>query len=61
LYYSVPTGQQFYRFYNDTATNSPSTVSQCTYKLQIASNGNNTIYLQPQGGNLILRATEIGA
>lgn len=61
LYYGVPTGQQFYSFYNDTATNSPSTVSQCTYKLQIASDGNKTIYLQPQGGNLILRATEIGA
>ena len=27
----------------------------------IASEGNKTTYFQPQGGNLVLRATEIGA
>tara|TARA_R100000988_G_scaffold84718_1_gene47651 strand:+ start:226 stop:753 length:528 start_codon:yes stop_codon:yes gene_type:complete len=50
-----------YDFWFDTATDSPSTSAQCTYKLQIASEANRTIHLQPQGGNLVLRATEIGA
>ena len=55
------TGNEFYAFFNDTGTDSPSTTSECTYKLQVASEGSRTIYIQPQGGNLILRATEIGA
>ena len=57
-YYNI-SGNEFYAFFNDTGTDSPSTTSQCTYKLQVASQASNTIYLQPQGGNLILRATEI--
>ena len=59
LFYQVGAGQ-FYNFWFDTGTDSPSTTSQCTYKLQIASEGNRTIHIQPQGGNLVLRATEIG-
>tara|TARA_R110002051_G_scaffold318993_1_gene402255 strand:- start:285 stop:824 length:540 start_codon:yes stop_codon:yes gene_type:complete len=57
-FYNI-SGNEFYAFFNDTATDSPSTISQCTYKIQVASEGGDTIYLQPQGGNLILRATEI--
>ena len=60
FFYNVGAGQ-FYNFFYDTATDSPSTTSQCTYKLQIASEGNRTTHFQPQGGNLVLRATEIGA
>ena len=59
MFYQVGAGQ-FYNFWFDTGTDSPSTTSQCTYKLQIASEGNRTIHIQPQGGNLVLRATEIG-
>tara|TARA_R100001079_G_scaffold42574_1_gene21548 strand:- start:206 stop:700 length:495 start_codon:yes stop_codon:yes gene_type:complete len=60
-YFYIGSSAQLYHFWSDTGTDSPSTTSQCTYKLQIASEGNRTIYLQPQGGNLVLRATEIGA
>jgi hypothetical protein len=58
-YYNI-SGNEFYAFFNDTGTDSPSTTSECTYKLQVGSQAGSTIYLQPQGGNLILRATEIG-
>ena len=59
-YFYIGSSAQLYHFWSDTGTDSPSTTSQCTYKLQIASEGNRTIYFQPQGGNLVLRATEIG-